>query len=349
MWLLLPEVIFGGNLPYRSDRLERMGEILGEGILASLPDGEHTDALRYMDIPVTCVKEKGIIEHIGYSFFSSEERRLTNPVVCGFLERYALEADMPFQKDKDIDMQLLEDSIVFIQGSLSSLKGLCPGGNGIFEIHSISESRYIFKWQNGQVIFPSDAELLTGRGMKENGRRLPLEIQSATFSGPASVPENPEIRDDGIAVCRNGYYYFPSLSADTFFTVERMEPVNDVLFEEETLHNLASGLIRDSDIRLEVSMSTYGLARTNFRSSINSIAAYAFSTNCKAYCGIIATDDSQTEALVIYRNEVASYNHILRMLIPHSVIAKGKGTGQARLTPFVPTHSIKYLFEEIKR
>lgn len=101
LWLFLPGIILGGNLPYRSDRLERMGELLGEEKLAALPDGEHTAALMFMGTPVTLIKEKGIIEHIGYSFFSAEERRLTSPVVCDFLERYALEADLPVKRKND--------------------------------------------------------------------------------------------------------------------------------------------------------------------------------------------------------------------------------------------------------
>lgn len=347
--LFLPGMLLGGSLSYRSDRLERMGKLLGEEKLAALPDGEHTSALMFMDTPITLIKDKGIVEHIGYSFFSAEERRLTGPVVCNFLERYALEADLPFKKEKTLDTQLLEDGVVFCQGSLSTLKALCPGGHGVLEIHNISHSRYIFKWQGGQMLFPSDVDLLTGRDMRENGRRLPQEIQSATFTEPVQKPDSTEVRDDGISVHRNGHYYFPSLSADTFFTGENLEPVNDVSLEEETLHNLTAGLIRNSNIKLDVSMSVYGLERTSFCTGINSIAAYAADTDCKAYCGVIAKDDERIEALVIYRNEAASYNHILRVHIPHSAISDGEGSGQARLTPFVPTHSIKYLFEEIKR
>lgn len=349
LWLFLPGIILGGNLPYRSDRLERMGELLGEEKLAALPDGEHTAALMFMGTPVTLIKEKGIIEHIGYSFFSAEERLQSDPVVCCFLERYALEADLPLKRDKDLDLQLLEDGIIFRHGSLSSLKTLCPGGHGNFEIHDITQSKYVFNWPDGQMLFPSDLELLLGRDMKENDRRLPLEIQSATFPEPVSTPDNLEIRGDGIAVCRNGDYYFSSLSADTFFTGGNMKPVNNVLLEEETLHNLASGLIRDSGIILDIEMSAYGLERANFSAGFNSLAAYAASTGCKAYCGTIAADKDEIEVLVIYRNESASYNHVLRILIPHSAIAEGKGRGRARLTPFVPTHKIKYLFEEIKR
>lgn len=345
--LFLPGLLLGGELSYRSDLLERKGKALGEENLVSLPDGEHTAALTFMNTPVTIIRERGVIEHIGYSFFSTQERLLTGPVVCDFLERYALEADLPVKREKSLDTQLLEDGVIFSQGSLASLKTLCPGGHGILEIHNISHSRYIFKWQDGQMVFPSDLELLTGRNMVENGRRLPSEIQSSTFNGPPHSPDNPETREDGIAVIRDGEYYFPSLSADTFFTGEDMKPVNSILFEEETLHNLVSGLIRDSDIVIDVSMSVYGLESVNFSSPINSIAAYAANSGCKTYCGVLAEDKEGMEALVIYRNEAAAYNHIFRIKFPHSVIALGKGNVRARLTPFVPTHSIKYLFEEI--
>ena len=77
LWLFLPGILFGGNLTYRSDRLERMGEQLGEVNLAAVPDGEHTAALMFRNTPVTIIKEKGIIEHIGYSFFSADERSLS--------------------------------------------------------------------------------------------------------------------------------------------------------------------------------------------------------------------------------------------------------------------------------
>ncbi len=137
LWLLLPMIALGG-LPYKSDRLGRMGELLGEDSLAALPDGEHTAALTFIGTPVTVIKTNGTIEHIGYSFFSAEERLQSDPVVCCFLERYALEADLPLKRDKDLDLQLLEDGIIFRHGSLSSLKTLCPGGHGNFEIHDIT-------------------------------------------------------------------------------------------------------------------------------------------------------------------------------------------------------------------
>lgn len=181
--LFLPGLLLGGELSYRSDLLERMGKALGEENLVSLPDGEHTAALTFMNTPVTIIRERGVIEHIGYSFFSTQERLLTGPVVCDFLERYALEADLPVKREKSLDTQLLEDGVIFSQGSLASLKTLCPGGHGILEIHNISHSRYIFKWQDGQMVFPSDLELLTGRNMVETADGFRLKYNHPHSTG----------------------------------------------------------------------------------------------------------------------------------------------------------------------
>lgn len=125
--LFLPGLLLGGELSYRSDLLERMGKALGEENLVSLPDGEHTAALTFMNTPVTIIRERGVIEHIGYSFFSTQERLLTGPVVCDFLERYALEADLPVKREKSLDTQLLEDGVIFSQGSFGFIENPLPG------------------------------------------------------------------------------------------------------------------------------------------------------------------------------------------------------------------------------
>lgn len=69
LWLILPAIALGDGLTYRSDRLGRMGGLLGEDSLAALPDGEHTAVLTFIGSPVTVIKANGVIEHIGYSFF----------------------------------------------------------------------------------------------------------------------------------------------------------------------------------------------------------------------------------------------------------------------------------------
>lgn len=335
--LFLPVTLSGGNIAYRSDRLAE---------IASLIDG----ATSWKGCPLSIDEQDGTIEHIGYRFFSDSEKEALGKEVSRFLERYALECDLHLEKEKSVEMRMLEDGIVFRSGNLESLKTLCDEEHGNVELICMSEQRYLFRWKDGEVAFPSDVELLTGRNQIENGRRLPSEIISSTFRDTIPVPSREKLkqREDGILVLPGENYMYASLSGDTYFNDDLL-PVNDILKEDETIANIFSGLIRDIDVTMEVRMNVYGLKQERFSCLVTSIAAYALENGCKPFVGIIARDRNEIEFLVIYRNIAAAYNHVLRIQTSHSALHGGKGTATARLTPFVPTHSIKYLFEELNK
>lgn len=335
--LFLPENLFGGNTAYRSDRLEKIASLVGK-------------STSWNGFPLCVIENEGTVEHIGYRFFSDEEREAIGKEISCFVERYALECDLPLEREKSIEMQILEDGIVFRRGNLESLKTLCSAPHGELELHNLSEQRYLFQWKDGEMLFPSDVELILGRNQIENGKRLPSEIVSSVFKGGATLPgrDNMVQREDGILVFPGKSYYISSLSSDTYFNGNGL-PVNDILHENETLANIFSGLVRDTEISLETRMNVYGLSQEHFCCRLASLVAYALKNNCEPYVGIIARDKEAVELLVIYRNISAAYNHVLRVQIPHTVICDGKGIATARLTPFVPTHSVKYLFEEIRQ
>lgn len=348
MGLFLPKSVFGGNNSYRSDCLVRIGEILGAEQLAALPDGEYPSLFCHHGYPVTVTKQNDEIVHIGYRFFSREAKDALGHLLCNFLERYALEADLPFPREKTVDVQLLEDGMTFLSGNLDSLKTLFQADADGLRIERIGSRRYRFCWSGGELLFPVDAELLTGRSQRENDRRLPAEIQFSSLTAPIPAPVSLTLREDGILVKEEDSYYLSSLSANTYYEKDGCTPVNDLLLENETLANLFSGLIADSEIRLRLKMCTYGLTHEYFEASMTALSAYALNNGCIPYVGVIAKDGEMAEVLVIYRNMEAGFNHVLRVQMPHEVLESGRGTVSARLTPFVPTHSIQYLFEEIK-
>ena len=327
----------GGNRAYRSDRLERM---------ASALDG----ATSWNGFPLRIEEKDGTVEHIGYRFFSSEETLALGRDVSRFLERYALEADLPLEKEKSLETQLLEDGILFRSGSLSSLKSLCKEEHGDITLQSVTERRHLFSWSAGEMVFPADVELILGRSQTENDRRLPSEIASSAFEDQAPVPAMEDLtpREDGLLVLPGDFYYLESLSSDTYYDGSGI-PVNSLLYESETLSNLFAGLIRDSAIELEIRMRVYGLKTQTLRVPLTSMAAYALENDCRSYVGIIARNKEEVELLVVYRNVSASYNHILRVQLSHECVGEGKGKASVRLTPFVPTHSVQYLFEELKK
>ena len=180
------------------------------------------------------------------------------------------------------------------------------------------------------MVFPSDSGTAHAGGIwwkTADGFRL--KIQSSTFNGTGPILLTIRKSRGGRNRCHAGMgsITFPSLSADTFFTGERHETCQQhVLFEEETLHNLVSGLIRDSDIVIDVSMSVYGLESVNFSSPINSIAAYAANSGCKTYCGVLAEDkDGNGGAGDLQERKRRPTITCFRIKFPHSVIALGKG------------------------
>ena len=76
---------------YATDRLEliasklRIDDAIGRGDTTFTHNG----------CPVHVIKDSGIVTHIGYRLFVNNERELFDLPVFDFLERSALEADMP--------------------------------------------------------------------------------------------------------------------------------------------------------------------------------------------------------------------------------------------------------------
>lgn len=335
--LLLPGGTIGARASFASDRLGEIASFIGRDST-------------WKGLPVTVVENNGTVEHIGYRFFNDDEIEAVGKDVCRFLERYALELDLPLKREKSVEIQLLEDGVVFRSGSPATLKSLCGTDHGDISLNHFSERRYLFRWSGGEMIFPSDVELISGKGMLENERRLPSEISSATFNSPVQFPEADMLdgREDGVLVLSGGSYYLSSLRADTYYDKD-IHPLNDFNHKSETIANIFAGIVRDTDISLSVKMDIYGSGIETFRCSSASMAAYAIGNGCKAYAGHIADNGNSVDMLVIYRNIALSYNHVLRVRFPFEVLKNKKGTAEVRLTPFVPTHSVRYLFDETKR
>lgn len=347
-------VASGAVPPFRSDKLEAMGRILGESRLAALPDGENVAALQWQGLPVTVIRRGGVVEHIGYAFFLPGVRQDVGVLACNFLERYALEADLPLPREKSIGAQLEEDGIVFQSGNLATLKEICRKPEQPFFLDHYGSRLFAFGWDGGQMLFPSDAELLLGRSQAENERRLPEELANASAAVTPPRPAFEELtrRPDNILEEERGWYYLPSLRANRYYVAlpeGSLQAVDTPAHPGETMANILAGLVDAGAITVQVKRSIYGLKQDYFSIPLRALAGYAQQWGCTPYWGIIAMDEELVEGELILRNEAAGFNHVLRLQVPFAVIATKEGSIQARLTPFVPTHSLKYLFEETRQ
>lgn len=353
--ILIPLLILAGPGPaFRSDRLETMADALGRAGIVALPDGE--SRLSWGGAAVSVVKCEGTVEHIGYALFSEDARGQIGLTVCRFLERYSLEADLPLQREKTLEVQLLEDGVSFPKGGgLHTLLQLGHRPDLPLKLSELGGRRYLLEWGSGfSMAFPADAELLLGRTREEDDRRLPQELADAPDPVAPALPSTQELseRPDHILEQPLGWYYLSSLHANRYFTASEdgsVLPVDTPFYPSETFSNLVAGLVDAGNIAVQVKRSVYGLQWEYQTISLRALIGYSQQFGCTPYWGVIARDGELMEGELILRNEAAAFNHVLRLQVPYKVLEAKEGSIQARLTPFVPTHSLKYLFEETRQ
>ena len=341
---------------YRSSLLERMAGAMDiDSLCAGLGEGFHFGIVSWNDVPVSVVKEGGEVRHIGYSLFPVSTRSLLPEPVCDFLERYALELTLPLIREKSPQIQMLEDGVEFNRGTLPRMiSAMSRDDNLDVELTNIRDRRYCFNWKNGLdsgcVVFPIDWQLLSGRSMTENEERLPREVLRAPSLMPVPLPEPADLvqAEDGLYSTDEGYYYFNTLSSNRYYTVHRntVHLMDDPKKTNAFAANLLTGAGIDNMLTLNMKMRTYGLKSVIFKTSLDQWLSFCLKSGCKPYWGVIAEDGDILEGELILRNQDCGYNHVVRLWIPLSVLKERRGEIQARLLPYVPTHGLRYLFEE---
>lgn len=342
----------GEKSRYRSDKLEKMAVALScNSSLGSLPDGEYDGFVHFEGIPVVIIKQNGIVEHIGFSCFSPEERALLGEYPCRFLERYTLECLLPLKREKTVPVQLLEDGVFFQQGDLWMLASHGRDTCRTCTVDLLAERRYVITWKgnggkDGMVIFPASHELLLGRSMEENERRLPDEIREMVRTVPAALEtESVAAREDGILVSDQGEYYLSSMRAVSYYRSSG-EPLFSLEYPCESICNLLNGTIHGENVEILFRMRAYPLRNVYFQGTVSQLIAYGQKYGFIFYYGTIGLEEDSVNGILIMRNVGWGCNHVFRIQAPLSVIETGTGRIQAQMTPFVPTYHIRYLYEE---
>lgn len=356
-FLLAASVVSTGAASgYRSDLLERMSGVLhADSLYAGLGEGFHYAAFRHGGFPVSVRIGRDEIQHLGFSLFPASTRSQLPEAICDFLERYALELFLPLPREKSIKMQMLEDGVEFAHASLDRMvSALCRDTVIAVSLQNIRERRYCFSWKNaldsGTIVFPVDWQLLSGRSMTENENRLPGEVEESIILQPLSLPEPHSLVQtaEGLLSTDEGCYYIANLSANRYYQKKRggVCLFDDPRQTDAFTANLFTGAGINNSLILKIKMRTYGLTSLFFTTSLDKWISFCIGNGCKPYWGIISEDSDKLEGELIFRNAECGYNHVMRIWIPRQNLYERTGEIQARLMPFVPTHGIRYLFEE---
>ena len=367
---LLLMVIFGSSgvksyaIEYRSDMLETISKTIGIQVL----DNDSIYHLKYGKRGVVARVKDGVLEHIGYDIFPENLRRKNvDRFVADFVERYWLSLCLPINRQKSICQQLKEDRFVFVRGSVESIDDIQKSHECGFSIN-VTETTIDMTWDSQDkllchISFPVNHELLLGRKMLENDRRLPAEILQTPvhYTQEDSVTSNSleEMSDSIVSmwVSKGGYYCLEELTADRFYTNPargHIKPIFSASFPKESLINLFSGVdIPKADkIQLYINHVMFGFSKQLIETTIPQYVSYCISNGCKPYVGIISLDcdgNKTADVLVIMRNWMIGYNHVLRVKVPVDRISTGSGIAEARLNAFVPTANVQNLYKNTQK
>ncbi len=350
---------------YSTSRLQHIAHELNmPDTLHRLPSGIHTDYWRYKGKPVTVITRNYQVEHIGYTIFSQAQRELIPYPIFNFLERYALEGDLPRKGKVDWARQMKRDHVVFDVGSLSQLPALANDSTLSVLVSNHSERAYTVEWANDsavvcKVTFPSSYELMRGIGMIENENKLrsSIECHEDTLGCDTVKVESLDLYE-----CEDGEYYvlerginripempdnlYFTLSTDTVTGDEGLSLLCSTQFPEESVANLFSSLGIDNDYEVDVVHKKYNFKKEEFRVPLRQFIGFLLSEGCRPYYGVIDCNESthELEAFMEMRNHEEAYEHLLMIKMDTSTLDDRKGLINVSLKSYVPTHNLENLY-----
>ena len=316
------------KITYRTAELHRLATVLSIEE-AALSEGYNYQTRDHRQI-VIAVRDQ-TVQHIGLYLFN-EEMRAQHAPVFDFLERYFLQLKYP-PMSKSAQMMMRDDQFQFIKGSANTIDALSPTDNFGF---SYDKNLYVAKWSRSDqvllsVSFPVEYELISGENKIEAENNLMADVKATKIS---------DVK--------------PRLSGGTHYINERFSSRlyyqdKKLLFDEhhpaETVANLLQSIDMDGDYCIKITQVSYGFRKMTFEIPLHQWITFCYQNGCQLYVGIEDIENSgDVKAVVIAVNESENYNHVLTISFPYEAICDKKGSLEARLYPYVPTHNVRSLF-----
>lgn len=323
-----------GQITYRTAELKRLASVLSIDDKA-LKDGYNLLAANNRQVVV--IVRNNTVSHIGWQLFSKDIREVGNTPVLDFLERYFLQLNYP-PKDISARQMLSDDEFKFLKGSLNTVSDILPTDAFGF---NYDKRKYVATWtRNGQsilsVTFPVEYELISGENKIEAENNLKADIQNTSLKGvkPKTAPDVHYINDK--------------------FTNRLYKKKGELLFSErhpaETVSNMLLSMETKGDYNIKITQLSYGFRKLVFTVPLRQWIAFCQNSGCLLYVGIEdITADGDVSAVVIAVNDAENYNHVLTVTVPLDAIHAQKGSLEARLYPYVPTHNVQSLFATYKK
>lgn len=292
----------------------------------------------------TCVTAQNV------KFFNSEQRQTAGKlltVVMDFLERYS--AQHQGLDPITLRTRLADDKVFFRRGSMAEL--LQVNDTMTFSI-SQTDKYYEVAWMKDQrpfvtIAFPAQYDLLLGMKQDEAQQRFKEFLtDSLQRKGKPEMPHSYCLTKDSILKYQSERFELEDMTNAVYYHSDDSLPVFDKAHLEYAAANLLLGHIADTNQRLFIEQSVYGMKSINYFITLNQWLDYCAAWNLKLFFGVEEIREDGIKAMVIAQSRELGFNHLLSVIIPDKFTTDKNCILKARLTPYIPIHNVKELFSK---
>lgn len=284
--------------------------------------------------------------------FSPEQREVashSNAAVMNFLERYFNE--LPKVKHTTTSTKMADDKVFFRNGKLTDLYHVAD--TMPFSI-TLAHRYYEVEWKNRDkpfvtVVFPAQYDLLLGMQQEEAQKKIKEAILSAPQRKSSfETPKGMTRLEDSIYMSKTEYMELESFNDAIYYNKvgKSFKPYFGKAHPDYSAANLFHGLADAGDYRMFVEQSVYGLKSVNYTITLRQWLNYCEEWGLKVFFAIEEQRKDGLLALVVAQSKEFGFNHMLSVVIPDKFVNDKNAVLKVRMTPYIPIHNIKNLFQK---
>ena len=288
----------------------------------------------------------------GLKLFSPEIKEAVpknQKVVMDFLERYFY--DLSKFKQTARASVMAEDKVYFRKGDYSDLTQICDTMPFSINLH---DKYYEVNWQRETepfvtIVFPAQFELLSGLKKDEAMEKF----KEAVLVAPPreqipSIPLDLQQVNDSLYCSKGDTLLLAEMTDALYYNKVREDfiPVFDRNYLDLSAANLFHGLIQDSDYRMYVEQSVFGMKTIDYTITFSQWLNYCAEWGLKVFFAVEEVREDGVLALVIAKSPEFGYHHLLSVVVPDKFITDHNAVLKVRLTPYIPVHNVKDLYKK---
>ena len=338
--------------PFKTPRLQKMAQMLQLSLPEELAVDAETDSMTLVNGKDVYLRTNafGDVSHIGYRMFADVlKQSFNNLPVFDFMERYLLEIDLG-----DEDMNTLErldvDQVQFVKGTYDMLREITPDTDISLSLDVVARKKYraTMKYDDREVclVFPANNQLLTGTNLIDLEKILQRDMQRVIAVTSDDVIEDwSEVsvsHADSLLLVEGETHISPMIRSNLYLTDRNghRKLLIDSKSPSRSVSNIVLTGLFDKLIPLHMVIDRYGGKDEAIDITLQQFVAYCKLERCKLFFGIkSSTNDALTGTLFAY-NEQLSYDHMLSIVFPLSILKGEDGNILGKLYSYIPLNDV---------